>query len=359
MLPVAISALPPTPTPPLASIADTLRAIGDGAGSFFESLAQVRLGYLAAALAAFAVYLVLRARASFNALRAAYPDEPIPFRRIWGAYVAAYGLNGVVPAGGGSVVQLVLTKASIPRSRYATVTVALCVVLVFDTVMMAVILGYAFTQGVFPKPADFVNLNSFDISFFAGHVGLTLFILTCLTFTGLAVYAWAAVRYARFREHVRQGVAILSDRRRYVLGMCVPQFGAYVFRIGAYWLMLDAFRVGGSLRNATLVLAAQIIAAIVPFTPGGAGAVQALLVVIFAGSASSETVAAFSVGQQIAFTVFTLLLGFAAIALIFRYRSFRALLRDTRATHAAEIAEEEKLDAGIGTDLGETRAPAG
>lgn len=330
---------------PEATIADTVRAFTDAAGQFFDDLTKVRFGDLALALAVFAVYLALRARASFNACRAAYPDEPIEFRRIWGAYVAAYGLNGVVPAGGGSVVQLVLTKASIPRSRYSTITVALCVVLLFDTVACAAILGYSFTDSAFPRPADFVDLQSFDIAFFASHVGLVLFILTALATTGLAAFAWASVRYARFRDDVRQGTAILHQRRRYLLGMCVPQGGAYVCRIGAYWLILEAFRIGGSVRAAVLMLAAQIISAIVPFTPGGAGAVQALLVVIFAGAASSSEVAAFSVGQQIAFVAFTLALAFAAMALIFRYRSFRALLRDTRATHAADLAAER--DAGV------------
>jgi uncharacterized membrane protein YbhN (UPF0104 family) len=331
---------------PEASIADTVRAFTDAAGSFFDDLAQVRFGDLVLALAVFSVYLVLRAFASYTACRAAYPDEKIQFRRIWGAYIAAYGLNGVVPAGGGSVVQLVLTKASIPRSRYPTITVALCVVLVFDTVACVAIVGYAFTQNAFPRPADFVDLNSFDIAFFASHVGLVLFLLTVLGTSILAFYGWASARYARFREDVLRGTAILHQRRRFLFGMCLPQAAAYAARIGAYGLMLDAFRIGGSLRNAVLVLAAQIIAAIVPFTPGGAGAVQALLVVIFAGAASTTQVAAFSVGQQIAFVALTLTLGFGAMVLIFRYRSFRALLRDTRATHAADLAAEQTAPVG-------------
>lgn len=346
MIEAAAGAAPSILAGPLASIADTARALTDAAGSFFDSLAQVRLGYLVLALAVFFVFLVLRARASFNALRAAYPDHPVLFRRIWGAYVVAYGLNGVLPGGSGSIAQLVLSKASIRNSRYPTVAVALCVVLVFDTFAGAAIIVYAFTQSAFPRPADFVNLNSFDVSFFAGHVDVTLFAITLLATVLLAAYAWGSSHYARFREHVRQGIAILHRPRRYVLGMCVPQSAAYVCRIAAYWLMLEAFRIPASLRAAVLVLAAQIIAAVVPFTPGGAGAVQALLVVIFAGAASGDTVAAFSVGQQIAVVAFTLALGFVAMAAIFRYRSFRALIRDTRATHAAETAAEAAERAG-------------
>ena len=53
------------------------------------------------ALALFTCYLTLRARASFNVLRAAYPTERISFKRIWGAYFAGYGFNAVIPARGG------------------------------------------------------------------------------------------------------------------------------------------------------------------------------------------------------------------------------------------------------------------
>lgn len=329
---------------PVASAADTARAVADAIGSFFDSIAQVHFGDLAFALALFGAYLVLRALATYNACRAAYPQEHIQFRRIWGAYVAAFGLNGVVPAGGGSIVQLVLSKRSIANSRYTAVVVALSVVLVFDTVACAATLAYAFSNPLFPSPGDFVNLNSFDLAFLAGHFPLVLFVVTAAVVLGLTVYGWASRRYASLREDVWRGTAILRQRRRYVIGMCVPQAGAYGLRLGSYWLMLDAFGVGGSLANAMLVLAAQYIASIVPFTPGGLGATQALLVVIFASAASTDTVAAYSVGQQFALVAFTLLLAFISIATIFRYRSFRALLTDARATHAAEIAEERRAE---------------
>ena len=65
----------------------------------------------------FGIYLTLRARASFNILRAAYPTETFRFLDIWGAYFAGYGFNAVIPARGGDVVRLFLTKTSVPRSQ--------------------------------------------------------------------------------------------------------------------------------------------------------------------------------------------------------------------------------------------------
>ena len=55
-----------------------------------------------------------------------------------------------------------------------------------------------------------------------------------------------------------------------------------------------------------------------PFTPQGAGVQQALLVKVFAGTAPAPTVAAYSVGQQIAIGALTFAIGFAALVFIFR-----------------------------------------
>ena len=121
------------------------------------------------------IYLTLRSRAFFHTLRAAYPDERIQFRRIWGAYIAAYGFNNVIPARGGDIMKLFLVKRSMPNSSYPAIGAAVCVEAVFDFVMAIFILTFAFSQGVFPKPPDFAKLNAFDLSFFASHPRFTLF----------------------------------------------------------------------------------------------------------------------------------------------------------------------------------------
>jgi hypothetical protein len=105
-------------------------------------------------------------------------------------------------------------------------------------------------------------------------------------------------------------------------------------------MLLDAFNVGGSLHNALLVLGVNAVAALVPFTPGGAGVQQALLVKVFAGTATSATVAAYSVGQQIAIGAWTLLVGFLALFFIFRIRSFKEAIRLGREHREAEKDRE-------------------
>ena len=58
-------------------------------------------------------------------------------------------------------------------------------------------------------------------------------------------------------------------------------------------------------------MSVQAIANVVPFTPGGAGAQQALLVATLHGP-SRAAVLSFSVGTQIAMAAWSVVLGFAA-----------------------------------------------
>jgi uncharacterized membrane protein YbhN (UPF0104 family) len=329
----------------IASVDGTVHEFAQSAGQFFKTLGELQPLDLLIGLACFALYILFRSRAIFNAVRAAYPQSSIPWRRVWGAYVAAYGLNGIVPAAGGNVVQLVLTKTSIEESSYPTVTSALCVPALFDIAVATCLLLYAFTNAHFPGLKDFGGLESFDISFLASNPSLTLFLVTLSGVVGVAAFALLSRRIALLWVHMRQGWAILRDRRRYVTSMLVPQTIGWVFRFAAYYAMLAAFHVGATIENAALVLAVQVVAAIVPFTPGGAGVQQALLIVIFGSRGPTDAIAVFSVGQQIAFVVLTLTMGFAAITFIFGYRSFSEVLRESRARRKADarIADRDAV----------------
>ena len=93
---------------PLAALGDDISNFFGAVGDFFGRLAEIQVVPLLLGFVFFGLYLTIRSRAYFNVLRAAYPDETIAFRRIWGAYIAAYGFNNVIPARGGDVIKLFL-----------------------------------------------------------------------------------------------------------------------------------------------------------------------------------------------------------------------------------------------------------
>jgi len=321
-----------------ASLGDTINSFFDAVGRFFADLAAVHWGALLIALAFFGANLTLRSRAIFNSLRAAYPNERFQWRRIWGAYFAAVGFNNVVPARGGDVIKLFLTKSSVPNSSFPTIAATFAVEWIFDTAIGVLVLIYAFTQGVFPKPPDFAKLNAFDISYLAGHPRFTLFLLTALGVASVVAFAVLSRRVRAFWARVRQGFTILRDRRRYMVEVFALQCAGWFCRAAAFWFLLDAFRVGGSVGNVLLVFGVNAVAGAVPLTPGGAGIQQALLVKVFAATASGDVVAAYSVGQQIAIAAFTATVGFLSIVFIFRFRSFKEVIRLGRAERDAEKA---------------------
>lgn len=320
---------------PLASVGDSFTSFFDAVGDFAESVGAVNWLALLLGMAIFVGYLTLRARASFHILRAAYPEERIEFRNIWGAYIAGYGFNSVVPARGGDVVRLFLTKTSVPKSSYPAVGSSFFVEQIFDLTMAIPILLFAFTQGAFPKPPDFSKLPAFDLAFFASHPRFTLFVLTVLAIGALVAFALLSARVRAFWQRVQQGLTILHDRRRYFREVWLVQFAGWILRFTAFWFLLSAFNVGGSVKNVLLVLGVNAVAALVPFTPGGAGVQQALLVKVFAGTAAGATVAAYSVGQQIAIGATTFACGFAAIVFIFRFRSFKEVIAAGREARTA------------------------
>ena len=310
-------------------------------------------GLLLLGLLFFGLNLTLRSRAFFHSLRAAYPAVSFQWRRVWGAYFAAVGFNNVVPARGGDIIKLFLTRSSIPGSSYPTVAAAFFVESIFDATVGVLVLIYAFSQGVFPKPPDFAKLNSFDISYLASHFRLTLFLITALAVLGLVVFALLSSRVKAFWARVRQGVTILADRPRYLREVASLQVLAWLCRFAAFWFLLDAFGVGGSVQNVLLVFGVNQVAGAVPFTPGGAGVQQALLVKVFAKSAPTAVVAAYSVGQQIAIAAFTATIGLGAVVFIFRFRSFKEVLSAGRVSRDAE--REAQRDAERATE--DPRAP--
>jgi uncharacterized protein (TIRG00374 family) len=326
--------------PASTSLGQSISSFFDAVGKFFTDLAAVHWPALLLGLLFFGLNLTIRSRAFFHSLRAAYPAAAFQWRRVWGAYFAAVGFNNVVPARGGDVIKLFLTRSSIPGSRYPTVAAAFFVESIFDACVGVFVLIFAFTQGVFPKPPDFSKLSSFDISYLAEHFHLTLFLITALAVIGLVAFALLSVRVKAFWARVRQGVTILSDRRRYLREVAALQVVAWMCRFTAFWFLLDAFRVGGSVKNVLLVFAVNQVAGAVPFTPGGAGVQQALLVKVFAANGSAAVVAAYSVGQQIAIAAFTALIGLGAVVFIFRFRSFKEVLHAGRASRDAEREAE-------------------
>ncbi len=322
----------------------------DAADTFFENLAAIDLTALAVALAFYLAHLLARTRAWRNVLQAAYPRSKVLYSRITAAYLVGAGLNSFIPARVGDAVKIFLAKRSIRGSSYPAITSSFVVQSVFDTPVGILVLLYAITQGLLPDPPELPTIPAFEISFWAENPQFLIFTVTALGIAAVITFAVLARRVEAFWAKVKQGVVVLTDIPLYLRTVFLWQAIGWGFRFFALWFFLEAFGLDGSFENVMLVMSVVAVATVLPFTPGGAGAQQALLVATLEGG-TRAAVLSYSVGQQIAIAAWTMVLGFISLVAVFRTANWRDLIRDAE---AATQGEETSQRQGGSSERGKT-----
>ncbi len=307
---------------------ESLRGLWDAVTAFADSLASVGFGALFLALVFHLANLGLRTRAWTNILVAAYPDRTVRWRDVFGSYCAGVGVNGIVPARGGDVLKLFLVHSRIERSTYPTIAASLLVETVFDMVIAGALLIWAWQIGV----ADGLpGAGLFEFQWVVNNpqlVSTVVIILAGAAAAGLIIYG---NRVRAFWARVRQGLAILGDRRRYFIEVASLQAAGWLCRLATAFFFLSAFNVTASLRNALLVLVVGAVATSLPLTPGGFGPKQALMVAVLAGEAARRSqLLAFSVGMEVAILLFNLALGAVCLSRMLKGVKLRDAVRHAR-----------------------------
>jgi uncharacterized membrane protein YbhN (UPF0104 family) len=300
---------------------------------FFDHLASVSWAALAIALGLHFAKVAVRTIAWRNILQAAYPGMRVPLRPVFGAYVAGVGVNSIVPGRGGDLVKLYLVRQKVSGTTYTTLASTLFAETLVDLVLATMIFIWALTQGVLPGLNVLPSLPAFDWGWLLRHGRLTATVVALLTLGAVWFVWWASRNIEGFKQRVGAGFAILRDRRRYVREVASWQLLSWVFRIASLFFFLRAFHVRATIHNALLAQTVDSLATLLPFSPGGAGTKQGLLVYVLRGQASSSELLAFSVGMHVAITVFNVAVAAAAIFLMLRTLRLGEILGRAKAAH--------------------------
>jgi uncharacterized membrane protein YbhN (UPF0104 family) len=307
----------------------------DAAGEFFGHLADVHWVPFGIALAFQLVRLLARVPAWRNIIRAAYPDVKIPRRTILGAYLSGIGVNAIIPARGGDFLKLYLVRHRVEETSYPTLGATLILETLFDSIVAGGILIWALTIGVLPSLDVLPDLPQVDWSWPLRHKREAIVIGAVWLAVLLLLLLIAIRRVREFKERVRQGFALLRRPRRFFFHVVTWQSLSWVFRGTSVYFFLEAFRVPATLHNVLLVLVVQSLSTLFPFTPGGVGTQQGLLVYVFdrAGTGiAGSLLLSFSVGMYIATTILNVVVGFAALFFMLGTLRFRRVV----------VREEEK-----------------
>jgi uncharacterized membrane protein YbhN (UPF0104 family) len=291
--------------------------VNEALGAVSDGFLALDGRWLALALVFHLANLTFRAFAWRAVLRAAYPAAPVRLLDVGAAYAAGVAANAYLPARGGEAVKVALLRLRLPGSTVAGLGASSAVVLVFDALVAAALLGTGWATGALP--------------------GVPAPSLASLLAIGAAVALAGVVvcKAPRLRAALRQGAAILRTPRAYLRGVVPFQAAAWACRIGVVFAMLAAFGVPASLPVAGLVVVAGGVATAVPATPGGAGTQQLLVVLVLQQVATAASALSFSIGMQVGITITNTLVGLLALSVFFRTlrpAALRAGIRQSRSS---------------------------
>jgi uncharacterized membrane protein YbhN (UPF0104 family) len=241
-----------------------------------------------------------------NILRYSYPDGGVRYRQILAYYAGGVGINAVLPASAGTVAMLGLFRARIRGATVPGVLGATVVQNIFFIAVSAAVYLWLFLDAA----------GSFDVEFkwFHDHPAATAIILI-----GGAALIWIVGRilYTRFHsawESAVEGGGILGERRLFLTQVVGVEALSYICRMGVNATFMHAFGVPVSVENVFLIVAASSISSTVALLPGAVGAQTALASVVLKGTAPTEVISAYTIGQAVITTAWSVAFGTILLA---------------------------------------------
>ena len=210
--------------------------------------------------------------------------------------------------------------------------------------MAALLFLVAIQMGLLPGLPDLPRLPAFDWTFVVEHPRIAVFIWCILLGGVIVLIGWASRHVTAFRQKLALGFAILHDWRAYVREVASWQAGSWLARVGSTFFFLRAFHVDATAKTTIAVLVVGGLSTLLPFTPGGAGTQQAILVFALAGAASSSTILAFSFGLQLVNTIVYVTIGFGAILLMLGTLRWRQHVQTDQAEMRGRASPPEQPD---------------
>jgi len=295
-----------------------IHAVAHAIGVFFDHLTAVEWKWLAFGVLTHFCKLLAVSRAWRNIVQAAYPEQLVRWRYMFGAYVAGTGVNAIIPARGGDVVRLFLAKQRIDGATYTTLVSTSVLQTLFDMAVATCFVLWAVTQHVLPgfDVLKSPSLPSLDYGWAFRHPKVGLILFGLLLIFGTLLVAWVAERVEQFKAKVARGFAAFRDRPYYLRSVVPWQLLDWSLRLVAVFFFLRAFQIPATVHNALLVQVSQSLATILPVSPGGIGTEQAFLVYMFRNVASKSTALSFSVGMRVTLIAVNAIVGFSAILLM-------------------------------------------
>jgi uncharacterized membrane protein YbhN (UPF0104 family) len=302
--------------------------------SVWDALTEISLGYLLAGWAVQSVQTTLTALAWYYILRAGFPNGGVSYLQVLAAYAAGVALNGFLPANIGTFVMLLMFVAMIPGSSFVGVLGGMVVQKIFFTVVGTLVYLYLFLSVA----------GSFELqlNFFHDHPGLTVTMLVggVLLIIILGRIFWRKLQGLWVKA--KQGGAILARPRDYFLKVFLPSLGAWLAKLGVTGIFLAGYGIPVTFHSIMSVIGGNSLANTVSATPGGVGINQAVNAIALEDYTDAATATAYSLGQQLAITVFNIAFATIFVVWAFGWSGGKLLVRQSYDDAKVKVAEQKE-----------------
>jgi uncharacterized membrane protein YbhN (UPF0104 family) len=299
---------------------------------FWDTISEISVGYLIAAVALKTVQTSLTAFAWYSILRFAYPGR-VRWLDILACYAASVALNGILPANLGTLALLLMFTTIIAGATFAAILGAYAVEKIFFTLIGAFTYLYLFLSvgGSFDIKFAFVHDHPWATALFLlGGVYLIYVVIRQL---------WPRVLV--WWEDAKEGGSILATPRKYLTYVFVPSLLGWIASLGVMAVFLSAYDIPVSFHTLMRIAGGNSIANVTSATPGGAGVNQAFNVASLKGIASPSEATAYSVAQQLVTTAWNIILAIVLMTWAFGWSGGKKLVGDSY-EGAKEKAAEQK-----------------
>jgi uncharacterized membrane protein YbhN (UPF0104 family) len=302
--------------------------------SVWDALTEISAQYLIAGWAVQTVQTTLTAVAWYFILRAGFPHAPLSYLQVLAAYAAGVALNGFLPANLGTVVMLLMFVAMISGATLAGVLGGMVVQKIFFTVAGTFVYLYLFLSVA----------GSFELqlNLFHDHPGLAALVLGggVVLILLLGRIFWRKLE-GLWRQ-AKQGGAILSRPRDYVVQVLLPSFGAWLAKLGVTAIFLAGYGIPVTFHTIMSVIGGNSLANTVSATPGGVGINQAVNAAALEDVTDAATATAYSLGQQLAITAFNIVFATALVVWAFGWTGGKLLVRQSYDDAKVKVAEQKE-----------------
>ena len=300
----------------------------------WDALTAISFGYILAGWAFQTVQTTLTALGWFYILRAGFPRAQFSYLQIVAAYAAGVALNGFLPANLGTVVMLLMFVAMIPGAGLPGVLGAMVVQKIFFTVMGTLVYLYLFLSvaGSFELQLNFAH----------DHRALTAFIIIG---GGFLIVLLARIFWRRLQglwQKAKRGGAILARPRDYFIQVVLPSAGAWLAKIGVTAVFLAGYGIPVTFHSVMSVIGGNSLANTVSATPGGIGVNQAVNAAALDKVTDTATATAYSLGQQLAITIFNIMFATVLVVWAFGWSGGRQLVQQSYVDAKTTVAEQKE-----------------